>query len=343
MRKFPVPHSKVITGLEWQGDRIPYPDPFLKGDTFPMTWAADDNIVTSSGDPCWSTEDDGLDVERFIGGPTDYKIQRLHNMWDYEGWGGWGPKPCGMISVDGVLYLAIQNTQGYRHPAHGGRCQHGSDATILLSIDYGANWRPRCFKELGAPMFPGYKFGGPSFVNYGKDNANAVDEFVYAVSGDQWDNGSDLRLGRVPRDRIVHACSWEWVSGFDKKGSPRWSSALDESEPVLTDDRHISLPEMVYLAGIKRYLLLTWHLKVDFSPEGSDLMIYEAPKPWGPFALVHYEEYFEGKEATPYCPRIPLKWMEADGVTGWLQHSGSWHPNSPYYRSNVRKFRLTVR
>jgi hypothetical protein len=46
-------------------------------------------------------------------------------------------------------------------------------------------------------MFPDSKFGGPSFVQFGGDNADAVDEYIYAVSGDQWDNGSELRLERV--------------------------------------------------------------------------------------------------------------------------------------------------
>ena len=41
----------------------------------------------------------------------------------------------------------------------------------------------------------------------------------------------------------------------------------------------------------------------------------------------------------------PLKWMEPDGITGWLQFSGSWAPagqKAGYYRSNVRPFRLKM-
>ena len=71
----------------------------------------------------------------------------------------------------------------------------------------------------------------------------------------------------------------------------------------------------------------------------------ESPEPWGPFSLVHFEEYWEGAEVNPYCPRLPLKWMEPDGVTGYLQFSGSWRGAvvSEYYRSNIRKFRLLMR
>ena len=116
---------------------------------------------------------------------------------------------------------------------------------------------------------------------------------------------------------------------------------------MLSLHRWLGMPEMVYLAGIKRYLLLTWRLHKDFSPDhGTDLLVFEAPEPWGPFSLVHFEEYWEGKDYNPYCPRLPLKWMDNDGLTGWLQFSGSWGPDgqkSLYYRSNVRQFRLKVK
>jgi hypothetical protein len=340
----------VINGLEWLSERIPYPEPSVTGDTFPMTWADDGEIYTSAGDPMWGecTHDHGMDVEKIVGCPPHYQIMRPHLLPDMMGYGGDGPKPTGMICVGGVLYLAFQNMLGRKPPAHGTKCQHGSDAHIICSHDKGKTWEPS-FKDIKTPMFPGHLFGGPAFVNYGKNNEGARDEYVYAVSGDQFDNGSELRLGRVPKDRILDADAWEWVSDFGHDGVPNWAGNLAESVPVLMKERSISLPEMVYLRKIERYLLLTWRLREDFSPaDGTDLFIYESPEPWGPFSLVHFEEMWEGKLVNPYCPRLALKWMEPDGVTGWLQFSGSWNsPHDrqgyrPYYRSNVRKFRLTV-
>ena len=78
---------------------------------------------------------------------------------------------------------------------------------------------------------------------------------------------------------------------------------------------------------------------------GTDLLILEAPEPWGPFSLVYFEEFWEGEEFTPYCPRIPLKWMAHDQLSGYMQFSGSWGPigqEKLYYRSNVRKFVLEM-
>jgi len=340
-----IPRSTCIARFEWRGDRLGYGDPDIKGDTYPMTWADDGEICTSAGDPLWGESTSGLDVERFVGGPTDYKIQKVSHMNDYLGWGGDGPKPSGMISVGGVLYLAFQNMLRLRKPPFSLHSQHGSDAQVVYSANKGAHWVP-AFGNISSPMFPGHKFGGPSFINFGRDNANARDSFVYAISSDQWDNGSNLRLGRVPADSIIRKEAWEWVCSFSPSREPAWSHDLQESIPVLCLHRWLGLPEMVYLAGIRRYLLLTWHLHKDFSPDdGTDLIILEAPEPWGPFSLVHFEEYWQGREFNPYCPRLPLKWIDADGVSGWLQFSGSWSPagqKAGYYRSNVRPFRLVM-
>ena len=187
--------SKVITGLQWLSEAIPYPEADIKGDTFPMTWADDGEIYTSAGDPLWPSESrSGLDVQKFSGGPTDYKIAKVNPMLDYVGWGGDGPKPTGMICVDGILYLAFQNLLRARKPPFGLISQHGSDAHIIYSTDKGGIWKPS-YATLGAPMFPGHLFGGPAFINFGQNNAGARDNFVYAISSDQWDNGSNLRLG----------------------------------------------------------------------------------------------------------------------------------------------------
>lgn len=340
-----IPRSKLIRAIEWLGERIGYPEPEIMGDTFPLTWADDDLIYTSCGDPLWGETKDGLDVQKFTGGPTDYKITKVCHMNDYRGWGGNGPKPTGMICVGGLLYLAFQNLCGLKEPPFSMVSQHGSDAHIVYCTNKTWGWVP-ALSSIAGPMFPGHQFGGPSFINFGRNNADARDEFVYAVSGDQWDNGSNLRLGRVPADRIIRREEWQWVAAWTPAAQPVWSRRIEEAIPVLSVHRCLGAPEMVYLASIRRYLLLTWRLHEDFSPTaGTDLLVFESPEPWGPFALVHFEEYWESRAFNPYCPRLPLKWIEPDGLTGWLQFSGSWGPagqEAGYYRSNVRRFRLVM-
>jgi len=351
MQKFHFNQSSIIKGITWLGDRISYPENDIMGDTYPMTWADDDRIYTSSGDPHWGESHSGLDIEAFDGGPLDYKISKVNHMNDYLGGGGHGPKPSGMICVDKYLYFAFQNFCGMKPPPNNCASQPGSDSVILISNLSNTEWKGWAwtpdYKNIEKPTFPGYKFGGPAFINYGKNNENARDNYVYAVSGDQWDNGSNLRLGRVPNDKITIREEWEWVRSFDMYGSPDWSRDLDQAVPVLSMHRSLGLPEMVYIAGIKRYLLFTWRLHKDFSAyDGTDLFIFESPEPWGPFSLVYFEEYWETKDVNPYCPRLPLKWFDQDKLEGWIQFSGSWRPYEdnirPYYRSNIRPFKLDM-
>jgi hypothetical protein len=343
--RFNIPKSNYIKGFEWTGERIPYPEPEIKGDSYALTWTDTDEIIASAGDPLWGESLNGLDVEKFSGGALDYKITKMSDMRDYVGYGGKGPKPSGMICVDGVIYLAFQNLNGFQVPAYGIRSQHGSDAHIVYSTNKGYSWIPG-LKNITKPMFPGNKFGGPAFINFGKNNQNARDEFVYAVSADQWDNGSNLRLGRAPKDHIIRVEKWEWVAAFAPDGKPAWTPHLEDSIPILSLHRWMSLPEMVYIAGINRYILLTWRLHQDFSADdGTDLIIFESPEPWGPFSLVHFEEMWEGQAFNSYCPRIPLKWLDSDGKSGWIQYSGSWGKfgqDHLYYRSNIRPFRFTM-
>jgi hypothetical protein len=358
--------SHVIVGFQWLGGQVAYPPPGpgedakllgpikgyfekagyqIHGDTYPMTWADDGEIYASAGDPNWGGKNDGLDIEKFSGMPPRYTITRVNPMSDYVGFGGSGTKPSGMICVKGVLYLAFQNLLGDKPPAYGAKSQHGSDATIVSSRDHGKTWTP-AFKDIKQPMFPGNLFGGPAFVNTGRDNVDAPDPYVYAVSTEQWDNGSHLRLGRVPADRILDTAAWEWIADLKDYGHPRWTHDLQQAAPVFTNDRRISLPDMVYIASIDRYVLLTWRLYKDYSPDdGTELMIYDAPHPWGPFTVVHHEAIWESVDMTPYCPRLPLKWLHATpgGLVGWIQFSGSYRRNSMEYRSHVRQFRMTVR
>jgi len=340
-----IPKSTFFKGFEWTGERVGYPETDIKGDTYPCTWGADDEIYASSGDPLWGESHDGLDTEVFSGMAPNFKITKLRHMNDYKGWGGDGHKPTGMISVNGVLYLAFQNHKRLTIPPHSVSSQPGADAHIVhYCHGKQPDWLPT-LANIKEPMFPGYKFGGPAFVNFGKDNANARDEYVYAISSDQWDNGSNLRLGRVQKDHIIEPSKWEWVKSFGADDySAEWTSKLDDAIPVLSLHRRLGCPEMVYIASIDRYLLLSWSLKGDFDPNaGTDLLVFDAPNPWGPFTLVHYEEFWEGKEFTPYCPRVPLKWFDQEKLEGWLLFSGSWGPNGQskgYYRANVRPFKL---
>lgn len=347
-----APRSPVFAGLEWLGERVAYPEAAVKGDTFPVTWAADGLIYTACGDPCWGGKpggDMGLDVESIRGTPADWKIAKVNVMPDYIGAGGLGPKPTGMLALDGALYLACQNWNGGRIPEVAKPLNdiametgHGWDGQIIVSHDRGLTWQPSITGHT-APMFPGRSFASPAFINAGREHAGAPDAWIYAISGEGWDNGNACRLGRVARDRILDAGAWQWVGGYAADGQPQWTGELAKAVPVLVHPGYLGTVEMVYLSRLGRYLLLSWHHKVKASCDaGSELVIYDAPQPWGPFTLVHHEDPWESAEVNPYNPRLPLAWFDQERLEGWLLFSGSWRNGgtSPYYRANARRFRL---
>ncbi len=112
---------------------------------------------------------------------------------------------------------------------------------------------------------------------------------MYAVSGDQWDNGRQLLLGRTPKDRIMDRGAWEFAQ-LDENGDPIWKKELAEATPILGDSGTYRPAGDGISALSEKYLLLTWGLHTNFrTPTGSELTILESDKPWGPFFLVQYD------------------------------------------------------
>jgi hypothetical protein len=336
--------SDVIAKLDWQGELWTLASPDIMGDTYPVTWTETGLLLTSAGDPNYGPSYDGLDVSAMHGVPPDVRLEQVNPMPHLVGSGGHGPKPSGIVATGDHTYLAIQNVRGYCPPAWGRDAQHGSDATIIRSEDEGQTWTdlPSC------PMFPGARFGGPTFVQFGRGRENVRDGMLYAVSGDQWDNGCELRVGKVAYDRATDRDAWSFVSGFTPDGEPIWERWLHAAVPVLSLPRCLGLPEMVYLEAIQRFLLITWAFPRDFdTSQGADLIVLESKHVWGPFALAHYEREWLGRSVAPYCPRLPLSWMGSDGTSGWMLTSGNFNPPAdpkrPYYKPNAHRFRLVLR
>ena len=271
---YTIEKSKFFSGIQWIGEAIPYGDTSKKGDTYPCTWAADNNIYTSAGDPLWGLKPDGLDVESITGNAPGYNINKVNEMFGYNGWGGCGPKTTGVISVNNTLYLAFQNMTGIETKTDLAACEvnHGYDASIVYSTDNGKTWVPDILKNK-TPLFPGRIFAAPAFINYGKDNKNAKDSFVYAISGEGWCNGNNCRLGRVPAEKIMQQDSWEWVSGFEKNFVPKWTNNKFDAQPVLTHQGYLGMVDMVYISKLKRYLLFSWHFNKFADPNNGSRII----------------------------------------------------------------------
>jgi hypothetical protein len=323
----PYPRSTKITGIRWLGDPIRLPG--SHGDTWSCTWGDDDAIYTS-GDDCEGinkSNSSNLAVFRLDGPPTEMSMALLNPMSAYGGWGEYDRadswKANGMISVDGVLYLGVsQHSSAY---AYGDGVQRTYDASIIKSTDHGRTWT--CKRR--EPMFPSPRLSTPFFVQFGKDYAGAMDGYVYLCSGTSWNNGNHLALARVARDRIgrLDSRDWEAFTGLDAHGEPTWKPWRPEQHetPIFKFRGFTSMTGMHYVPAAGRFLLPQWAYRDLDAAEPwrqTFLHLYEAPKPWGPWSLVHVEDDF-GKAW--YNPSLPAKWFEDGGKRLWMVSGGDFH------------------
>jgi hypothetical protein len=317
------------------------------GDMWPITWADDDFLYGGAGDNSGSA----MNFWRIHGGPANWS--------QGTGWGiytelvdpkpidpkiycqrpdidpRYGVKPASLLCMNGVLYFAVELHNYGDNPAF--NRQHNITAWIVTSVDYGKTWNREATK---IDFFTG-RLASPHFLQFGKDYSGARDDYVYAYFpvGDDgnsyWENGDYLLLGRAPKYKILEREAWEFYTGLEAGGVPSWSKNDSHANPVfryhrMTGENHVS-----YHKGIKRYLMgnygfidqegnpRPYHASGGW-PESalhSQLTLFEAPEPWGPWALFYQDD--DWGTYGDYQPCFPTKWMSDDGRTMLMVSSGS--------------------
>lgn len=316
------------------------------GDTWMAAWADDDQLYVTSDDTTGfnkACSGSNLAVNRVTGeAPPTLRAETVNCMKEYGGGsetrkedgGMW--KACGIVCVDGVLYMAVS-----RHltcPTEPNRTWEGRfspfliqetwDASLIKSVDHGKTWS--VMPQLGNAMFPGRTFSTPFFVDYGKDgkeNVHEADRYVYATSNDgAWNNGNWMTLGRVSRHRISHldAQDWEFVHGFDDKHNPIWKSGHAGALYTFWAPGRTSMCGIQYVKPLGRYILPQWHYtRLDDPSRTFDAArweFYEAPAPWGPWSSFYTQEF---EPEGWYNPCIPAKFISPDGKKLWIFTAGN--------------------
>ena len=164
----PYPPSPVIEKIVWApADSIVRK---ARGsDNLPITWADDNSLYITWGDG-WGFNPKlpkklSMGFARILGGPEDFKGINIRSTAEQLGGGRSGRKGWGLISVGGVLYLWMGHAD-----------QQGGQAQLAWSHDHARTW-----------TFADWRFsdfGLMGFVNFGKDNELARDDYVYAYSHD---------------------------------------------------------------------------------------------------------------------------------------------------------------
>lgn len=362
-------HQFAGVGVEPAGS---YAAPDSDGDLWPSCWADDDYLYTANGDGRGFSEEPFKDVvvNRISGTPeTGLEGEKLAEADDVATiWGDpehFNRKPTGMVCVQGVLYLAVQDLR------HGKSAfDEAPKASISRSDDHGKTW-----KKTKRPMFTDHRFTTIFFLDFGQDSEHAVPalgragRYVYAYGLDwNWRPSNsgivphprDVYLARVRPTSVQDRDRWEFFTGTDAHDRPQWSSDITAKVPVLhdplyryTDQRSdngglpvIGQGGVLYNALLKRYILTSW--------TNPSFEFYESPTPWGPWRRFKYQNAGLGgwrqmndKKHTPknggYATTFPSKYVSKDGTKLWMQ-SNWWTGKVPSpednYNFNLREVRL---
>jgi hypothetical protein len=347
--------------------------PGSDGDLWPTCWADDGALYAANGDGRGFSDEPFKDivVNRIDGTPetglTGVKLAEADQVGTI--WADptqYNRKPTGMVSVDGVLYLAVQDLKSGTNAF-----DDVPNASISRSDDHGRTW-----KKTAKAMFTDHRFTTIMFLDFGKDSRNATyalgprdGAYVYAYGLDwNWRDSNtntvpdpvDVYLARVPKKSVQDRSTWEFFTG--SHGRPTWSSKIEDKVAVLHDPTRrftqplpgksgnltvISQGGVLFNRALNRYIYTSW--------TDPTFEFYESPTPWGPwkrflsydFGLVDWYQMGD-KTHTPknggYGTTIPAKYVSHDGRLMWVQ-SNWW--TAPYpkpednYNFNLRQLRVT--
>ncbi len=326
------------------------------GDLWPSAWIEDGALIAAWGDgsgfPAGGPHVD-IGVARLTGAPPNLAGENLAvtdavgSIWTPGGF--YNRKPTGMVAVDGALYLAVQDLAKDFNDVPA--------ASVSKSTDGGRTWT----WDKRAPMFKDHVFTTIFFIDYGRNSANAPDEYVYAYGLDNnWrDSFNDrvpdptrLFLARVPARNIMDRSAWRYFAGFDPDGKPTWAEDIGARKPVLQTDRRVyrkthpekmaknmtvlSQGSVVYNKPLNRYLYTSW---TEFTFE-----FYEAPNPWGPWKLFLSKDFgaypWSANKNGGYAATIPSKFISADGRTMYVQ-ANTFVGGAHVYNYALRKMTVT--
>jgi len=325
--------------------------PNQTGDLWPCAWGEDDRLYVANGDGfgfgiIWSD----IVFSVVDGCPPNMVGFTPPRAFGPFIAGVWGPealkvsrKPTGMTCVDGDIYLFFQNLKNFLSNNEFG---DAPNASISVSRDGGYTWE----YDRSRPMFTDHIFTTGFFLDYGKCQQHAQDEYIYVYGLDyNWRfspgfSQTKLYLARTPRQKILDRDAWEFFAGF-YNGVPAWSPNIDDKVPVLDDETlyhgdksGIAQGSVIYIPQLNRYLYST---RAEY-----EWIFYEAEKPWGSWTKVAVVEWLGGWTEdfhAGYNVVIPTKFLDADGRGGWIISSLSTSTfDGMFYNMGLRKFWLEV-
>ena len=308
----PPPRSAIIKEIRWAPAET-IRRAAVGSDNWPLAWADDDALYGAYGDgngfEPFIADKLSMGFAKITGGPAEFIGKNLRSpTGETHGNGTAGKKASGLLCVDSTLYLWTRNA---------------TNSQLAWSTDHGATWTWADWRFTES-------FGCPTFLDFGKNNAQARDDFVYTFSPDSssaYETADAVVLVRAPKARLREQSSYEFFAGIDDAGKPQWTREPARRQAVLVHAAHCYRCRITYNAALRRYLLVQpvpgpksqdRGGRLDTRFEGG-LAIYDAPEPWGPWTTVFFSDRWDvgpGDSAS-----FPSKWISADGKTMHLVFS----------------------
>jgi hypothetical protein len=330
----PYPQSRLITALTWNFSPVAKSRKAHGSDLWPCTWARDGNEYCAWGDGGGFDGDDdnigrvSLGFARVTGFPRGDGSSGIvgKNVWGAppyaENPATFGGKIASLISVDGIIYAigGLWTEANAADPVRTGA--NGSLVTLVWSYDLGKSWQ---VAPWSSPALMG------TFLNFGRDNAGAIDSFVY-IYYRRAEDTTRLYLRRVAKDQLQNDPNTPGVNhyfaGLDPAGRAAWSDNESEALAIFLDRNNVEYPDVIYVARLNRYLMTLGHYRSGNFRDASmgQFGIFEAAHPWGPWSTVAYYDdwgnYGRGIAGDFLGVHMPLKWVGSGGTTLWFVFSG---------------------
>ncbi len=347
----------IPTGVTFHKDTIFRSD--THGDNWCITWAADGSQITSMDDGNWLGSEHSYHnhLYRVIGGADGFSREDIPKYPQFaSGTGSWFG--YGITSVDGILYSVISKTPAnrwsgpfrgikllkspdnghtwYRVDRHGNEREMGpwDDARNDVNAD-----EMFFLEEFGLPHEEqeAYPFSYLDFVDHGKDNSLARDDYLYIYSP-EGSHVNKLLLARVRKDKIGIRNAWEYFAKYENAG-PVWTSDIQERgyAHIFPEKSHDGdyfgwyswLPSVVWNQGLKLYIMVNGGTYAGHKMTASDKDYYDAwmhtrtgslgfwysENPYGPWHEFYYTDYWTADNPgnLTYQPKLSPKWISEDG------------------------------
>jgi hypothetical protein len=360
----PYCKSSVIRSVNWKwASGLTQPN---GSDLWPVTWGADGNVYTFFGDGGGFGGDDrrgrasfGIAMIEGSPPPTASTVTNIYGGYASHYFSRINGKASSIIAI-GPDFFAVAGI--YRHADwNSKRSRRVSGAPnhkeIAYSLGNAHSWRDTSWSfcradEISKSPHPSESraraFCPIGFVNFGRANGGARDEFVYIFGTDAatyWNEGPKTPpvhtyLARVAKTRLRVHSAYQYFSGLDGRGDPIWHADVEEMQPIFTDrngneagcggqcSRASALEEAVYNSGLKRYIGVA---QADYLAQTS---FYDAPQIWGPWTLISYNAIDTttglggwGNLGTAAGDALGAHfvnaWTSADGQTMWATFSSN--------------------